>query len=190
MRAGPIGEVIRSRRRVIGPTCSRRRPGLRGSSNSPRPMRPGLVGLAPNSIRPRRSASCRAPHGRRLRRRSFACRKPFRAVSARASNISPNCRPPTTCWSLPAPAIPLAGLGPQAREFLAAFSARRLRPDAELSWHRVSAARRWSRSLAAGRSVRAPAAGPARGQAAVSAEHRIGRRHRPGTRRPCTDCSN
>jgi ribosomal protein S12 methylthiotransferase accessory factor len=31
-----------------------------------------------------------------------------------------------------------AKLGPQAREFLAAFSAHRIRPDAELSWHRVT----------------------------------------------------
>jgi ribosomal protein S12 methylthiotransferase accessory factor len=33
------------------------------------------------------------------------------------------------------PADPAAKLGPQARDFLAAFSAHRLRPDAELSWH-------------------------------------------------------
>jgi ribosomal protein S12 methylthiotransferase accessory factor len=32
---------------------------------------------------------------------------------------------------------PAAQLGPQARNFLAAFSAHRLRPDAELSWHPV-----------------------------------------------------
>ena len=32
---------------------------------------------------------------------------------------------------------PVAGLGAQAREFLAAFSAHRVRSDAELSWHRV-----------------------------------------------------
>jgi ribosomal protein S12 methylthiotransferase accessory factor len=33
------------------------------------------------------------------------------------------------------PGDPAARLGPQARDFLAAFSAHRLRPDAELSWH-------------------------------------------------------
>jgi ribosomal protein S12 methylthiotransferase accessory factor len=33
---------------------------------------------------------------------------------------------------------PAAQLGPQAREFLAAFSAHRLHPDAALSWHRVT----------------------------------------------------
>jgi ribosomal protein S12 methylthiotransferase accessory factor len=33
------------------------------------------------------------------------------------------------------PGDPTAGLGPQARDFLAAFSAHRLRPDVELSWH-------------------------------------------------------
>jgi ribosomal protein S12 methylthiotransferase accessory factor len=33
------------------------------------------------------------------------------------------------------PGDPVAGLGPQARDFLDAFSAHRLRPDAELSWH-------------------------------------------------------
>jgi ribosomal protein S12 methylthiotransferase accessory factor len=37
----------------------------------------------------------------------------------------------------PGPGDPAASLGPQARDFLAAFSARRLRPDAELSWHPV-----------------------------------------------------
>jgi ribosomal protein S12 methylthiotransferase accessory factor len=35
----------------------------------------------------------------------------------------------------PGPADPAAKLGPQARAFLDAFSAHRLRPDAELSWH-------------------------------------------------------
>ena len=33
------------------------------------------------------------------------------------------------------PGDPAVELGPQARDFLAAFSAHRLRPDAELSWH-------------------------------------------------------
>jgi ribosomal protein S12 methylthiotransferase accessory factor len=33
------------------------------------------------------------------------------------------------------PGDPVAGLGPQARDFLDAFSAHRLRPGAELSWH-------------------------------------------------------
>jgi ribosomal protein S12 methylthiotransferase accessory factor len=33
---------------------------------------------------------------------------------------------------------PAAKLGPQGRDFLAAFSAHRLRPDAELSWHRAT----------------------------------------------------
>jgi ribosomal protein S12 methylthiotransferase accessory factor len=36
------------------------------------------------------------------------------------------------------PADPGAGLGPQAREFLAAFLAYRLNPDAKLSWHRAT----------------------------------------------------
>jgi ribosomal protein S12 methylthiotransferase accessory factor len=36
-----------------------------------------------------------------------------------------------------APDDPTARLGPQARDFLAAFSAHRLRPGAELSWHAV-----------------------------------------------------
>ncbi len=36
------------------------------------------------------------------------------------------------------PRDPAGKLGPQAREFLAAFSAHRLHPDAELSWHRVT----------------------------------------------------
>jgi ribosomal protein S12 methylthiotransferase accessory factor len=35
------------------------------------------------------------------------------------------------------PGDPVADLGPQARDFLAAFSAHRLRPGAELSWHRA-----------------------------------------------------
>src|SRR3954462_11224183 len=35
------------------------------------------------------------------------------------------------------PGDPAARLGPRARDFLAAFSAHRLRPDAELSWHRA-----------------------------------------------------
>ena len=35
----------------------------------------------------------------------------------------------------PGPGDPAAKLGPRARDFLAAFSAHRLRPDAELSWH-------------------------------------------------------
>lgn len=35
------------------------------------------------------------------------------------------------------PGDPAGKLGPQAREFLAAFSAHRLTPDAKLSWHRV-----------------------------------------------------
>jgi ribosomal protein S12 methylthiotransferase accessory factor len=39
---------------------------------------------------------------------------------------------------LPAnPGDPTAGLGPQARDFLTGFSAHRLRPEIELSWHRV-----------------------------------------------------
>src|SRR6202022_1901648 len=33
---------------------------------------------------------------------------------------------------------PAAKLGPQGRDFLAAFSAHRLRPDTDLSWHRVT----------------------------------------------------
>jgi ribosomal protein S12 methylthiotransferase accessory factor len=36
------------------------------------------------------------------------------------------------------PGDPGAKLGPQAREFLAAFSGHRLRPDADLSWHRAT----------------------------------------------------
>lgn len=36
------------------------------------------------------------------------------------------------------PGDPAAKLGPQAREFLAAFSAHRLHPDRELSWYRVA----------------------------------------------------
>jgi ribosomal protein S12 methylthiotransferase accessory factor len=36
------------------------------------------------------------------------------------------------------PGDPCAKLGPQAREFLAAFSGHRLRPDADLSWHRAT----------------------------------------------------
>src|SRR4051794_15063271 len=36
------------------------------------------------------------------------------------------------------PDDPTVKLGPQARDFLAAFSAHRLRPGAELSWHPVS----------------------------------------------------
>jgi ribosomal protein S12 methylthiotransferase accessory factor len=36
------------------------------------------------------------------------------------------------------PGDPASRLGPQAREFLAAFSAHRIRPDAALSWHRVT----------------------------------------------------
>jgi ribosomal protein S12 methylthiotransferase accessory factor len=35
-------------------------------------------------------------------------------------------------------ADPASTLGPQGRDFLAAFSAHRLRPDAELSWHRAT----------------------------------------------------
>jgi ribosomal protein S12 methylthiotransferase accessory factor len=35
----------------------------------------------------------------------------------------------------PGPGDPAAALGPQARDFLAAFSTHRLRPDAKLSWH-------------------------------------------------------
>ena len=50
----------------------------------------------------------------------------------------------------PDPGDPVAGLGPQAREFLAAFAAHRIRPDAELSWHRV-------RRLTDSREVRLPA---------------------------------
>jgi ribosomal protein S12 methylthiotransferase accessory factor len=38
----------------------------------------------------------------------------------------------------PAAGDPAAEFGPQAREFLAAFAAHRLRPDAELSWHRAT----------------------------------------------------
>ena len=36
------------------------------------------------------------------------------------------------------PGDPAGKLGPQAREFLAAFAAHRLNPDAKLSWHRVT----------------------------------------------------
>ncbi len=36
------------------------------------------------------------------------------------------------------PGDPAGKLGPRARQFLAAFSARRLNPDAKLSWHRVT----------------------------------------------------
>jgi ribosomal protein S12 methylthiotransferase accessory factor len=50
----------------------------------------------------------------------------------------------------PDPGDPVAGLGPQAREFLAAFAAHRVQPDAELSWHRV-------RRLTDGREVWLPA---------------------------------
>jgi ribosomal protein S12 methylthiotransferase accessory factor len=39
---------------------------------------------------------------------------------------------------LPGARDPAAALGPQTREFLAAFSAHRLRADAELSWHRAT----------------------------------------------------
>src|ERR1700722_8107877 len=39
---------------------------------------------------------------------------------------------------LPDPSDPAAGLGPATREFLTAFEACRLRPDAGLSWHRVT----------------------------------------------------
>ena len=38
----------------------------------------------------------------------------------------------------PSPDDPAAGLGPQTRDFLAAFSAYRRRPDSELSWHRAA----------------------------------------------------
>jgi ribosomal protein S12 methylthiotransferase accessory factor len=48
------------------------------------------------------------------------------------------------------PGDPAGKLGPQARDFLAAFSAHRLNPDAELSWHRVT-------RLADGREVLLPA---------------------------------
>lgn len=39
---------------------------------------------------------------------------------------------------LPGPNDPAAGQGPGTREFLATFEAYRLRPDAELSWHRAT----------------------------------------------------
>jgi ribosomal protein S12 methylthiotransferase accessory factor len=39
---------------------------------------------------------------------------------------------------LPDPGVPAEKLAPQARDFLAAFSAHRLRPDAELSWHHAT----------------------------------------------------
>jgi len=45
---------------------------------------------------------------------------------------------------------PAAGLGPSARDFLAAFAAHRLRPDTDLSWHRA-------RRLTDGREVLLPA---------------------------------
>jgi ribosomal protein S12 methylthiotransferase accessory factor len=48
------------------------------------------------------------------------------------------------------PDDPAAKLGPQARDFLAAFSAHRLRPDVELSWHPA-------RRLAAGTEALLPA---------------------------------
>jgi ribosomal protein S12 methylthiotransferase accessory factor len=44
----------------------------------------------------------------------------------------------TDVLELPGPNGPAAGQGPATREFLAAFEACRLRPDAELSWHRVT----------------------------------------------------
>jgi ribosomal protein S12 methylthiotransferase accessory factor len=44
----------------------------------------------------------------------------------------------TDVLELPDPGGPAGGLGPATREFLTAFEACRLRPDAELSWHRVT----------------------------------------------------
>jgi ribosomal protein S12 methylthiotransferase accessory factor YcaO len=72
---------------------------------------------------------------------------------------------------------PATRLGSQARDFLAAFSAHRLHPDAELSWHPCHPTNRSLRGLTAGRPVPAPAAGPARDHATISAEYRIGHRH-------------
>ena len=44
----------------------------------------------------------------------------------------------TDVLELPDPGGPAGGLGPATREFLTAFEACRLRPDAELSWHRAT----------------------------------------------------
>src|ERR1700722_18572025 len=44
----------------------------------------------------------------------------------------------TDVLELPDPGGPAGGLGPATREFLTAFEACRLRPDAGLSWHRVT----------------------------------------------------
>ena len=87
-----------------------------------------------------------------------------------------------TRWN-PIRAMPAAKLGPQAREFLAAFSAHRLNPDAKLSWYRATRLTDGREAVAAGRSVPAASAGPAGGEIAVSAEYGIGRRQVLGCRR-------
>ena len=147
------------------------------------PDAPGLVALR----RRIRSGDCRSLARRQSRwsafpASGFRCRKRFRDASARASNIFPSCRPGTTCCCRPVPAIRLPSS--VRRRGTSSPRSRRTACARMLSFHGTppGGSPIGGRGLAAGGSVSAPAAGPARDRAAISVEHRIGRRHVLGRR--------
>ena len=73
-------------------------------------------------------------------------------------------------------------LGPKALELVAALSERRMQPERALSWCRATRLTDGGEVLASGRHLPAPSAGAARLRAAISVEHRIGRRSVTGCR--------
>ena len=94
--------------------------------------------LVPNSIRPRRSHACREPHRRRLRRRPVASGS-ISGMHRRGHRVSfPIADRKRRAGTAGSPAIRRPGSVRKTRDFVAAFSAHRMRPDSELSWHRAT----------------------------------------------------
>ncbi len=169
-------------RRITALACSKRRHGLRVFSNSAAPDAPGLVCFGaefdPALADPMHAGSPMVG----VSGVGLSPREAFQGCIGEGIEYLSQLQTGNDVLERASPGDPAAQLGPQGREFLAAFSAHRLQSRRRTFVAPRDAADRRPRGLVAGGSVPAPAAGPAGDQAAVSAEHRIGRRHVLGGR--------